>query len=102
MKDLEKKVAEAIYDAIDSTSDTEGSFSVEIFEGDLLISVEGFYESDGYYENDYFNGTGAYVNTHAYVGISDVDVYDLEKDEESDIDIDFCEVERLVESRMAA
>ena len=102
MKELETKLAEAIYDAIRAKGESEGNFNVEVEDGDLSINVDGFFETDGYCENDYFNGTGAYVNTRAYVSISDVNIYDQEKGEESDADIDFAKVERLVEEDIAA
>lgn len=93
MKAINETIANAIYNAIDSSN---GTFSVEVEVNNTLVVVDGSFEIDGYPEDDYFNGTGAWVTTYVSVYIDGIEAYD-EDGNEIDVDCDLTEIERSVE-----
>lgn len=101
MKELEKKAAEAIFEAIANGGDNEGEYSAEVEDGDNIVCFNGVYGIDGYYENDYVDGTGAWVTTSATVCIVNAIAYNEEGDP-VDVDCDLSEIERLTEKEIAA
>lgn len=98
MKAMNETIAAAILNSV--TSDN-GTFSIEVEAGDVVILVDGGYEIEGYLDNDYYTGTGAYVTTFAAVCIESLQAYN-EDGEEVDIDCNLSEIEQYVKDALAA
>ena len=99
MSELERKIADAIFEAIANSDDNEGRFDAELEDNDSVITVAGEFEINGYCENDY-NGTGAWVTTSASVIIDDVRAYD-DDGESVELLCNIRDIEKYIEREIA-